>query len=318
MNADLRSLAGLGYPPKPYNQNANECMNSTIKGDLRKDTQGKLKMSEKDFVISLEKIVKRQETEVKLALIGKGEYRLKDEYKHLTLSEDLYWRKSVSQREAVFGKMLKEPLMSTMEEAMAGPNINSTHLDILDSFPSTTSTDINSIPSEILQSIFHDAKNISQTANGIVQMPGYDDSSSFFVINRVQKSDPFKVYRSKCASLFTCETKCHRYNSYKLCEHTIATSIYCDIFSDYIQKYKAKFSKLKGNLTAISLTGMPRNRGQKQKGTSVRKGKNNKTCTEVIDYLNPENPEKRNMLDLEQPFHLTFLAGLVKQEANWP
>lgn len=79
-------------------------MNSTIKGDLRKDTQGKLKMSEKDFVISLEKIVKRQETEVKLALIGKGEYRLKDEYKHLTLSEDLYWRKSVSQREAVFGK----------------------------------------------------------------------------------------------------------------------------------------------------------------------------------------------------------------------
>lgn len=31
---------------------------------------------------------------------------------------------------------------------------------------------------------------------------------------------------------------------------------------------------------------------KKQKGTSVRKGKNNKTCTEVIDYLNPENPEK--------------------------
>lgn len=84
---------------------------------------------------------------------------------------------------------------------------------------------------------------------------------------------------------------------------------------DYIQKYKAKFSKLKGNLTAISLTGKPRNRGQKQKGTSVRKGKNNKTCTEVIDYLNPENPEKRNMLDLQQPFHLTFLAGLVKKKA---
>lgn len=64
--------------------------------------------------------------------------------------------------------MLKEPLMSTMEEPMAGPSINCTQLDILDSYPSTTSTDINSIPSEIPQSIFHDAKNISQTANGIV------------------------------------------------------------------------------------------------------------------------------------------------------
>lgn len=48
-------------------------------------------------------------------------------------------------------------------------------------------------------------------------------------------------------------TKCHRYNSYKFCKHTIAISIYCNIFSDYIQQYKAKFSKLKGNLTAISL-----------------------------------------------------------------
>lgn len=57
---------------------------------------------------------------------------------------------------------------------------------------------------------------------------------------------------------------------------------------------------------------MPRNRGQKQKGTSVRKGKNNQTCTEVIDYLNPEE-KKRNMLDLEQYFYLTFLAGLVKK-----
>lgn len=56
MNADLRSLAGLGYPPKPYNRNANECMNSTIKGDLKKAIQGKLKMKEKDFVISLEKL----------------------------------------------------------------------------------------------------------------------------------------------------------------------------------------------------------------------------------------------------------------------
>lgn len=104
INADLRSLVGLGYPPQPYNQNANECMNSIIKGDLRKNEQGKLKMSEKDFVISLEKIVKRQETEVKLALIGKGEYRLKTEYQHLELTEDIYWRKSVNQREAIFEK----------------------------------------------------------------------------------------------------------------------------------------------------------------------------------------------------------------------
>lgn len=74
--------------------------------------------------------------------------------------------------------MLKEPLTSTMEEPMAGPRVSGSQLDILDSYPSTISTDINNIPYEILESIFHDAKNISQTANGIVQMPGCDDSSS--------------------------------------------------------------------------------------------------------------------------------------------
>lgn len=68
----------------------------------------------------------------------------------------------------LYFRMLKEPVMSTVEEPMAGPSINSTQLDILDSYPSTTSTDINSIPSEILQSIFNGAKNIPQTANGIV------------------------------------------------------------------------------------------------------------------------------------------------------
>lgn len=46
--------------------------------------------------------------------------------------------------------MLKEPLTSTMEEPMSGPRVSGSQLDILDSYPSTTSTDINNIPYEIL------------------------------------------------------------------------------------------------------------------------------------------------------------------------
>lgn len=53
----------------------------------------------------LKKNGKRQETEVKLALIGKGEYRLKDEYKYLELSEDLYWRKSARERQCLGSKL---------------------------------------------------------------------------------------------------------------------------------------------------------------------------------------------------------------------
>ena len=31
MTQDIRSMAGLGFPPDVYNQNANECMNSVLK-----------------------------------------------------------------------------------------------------------------------------------------------------------------------------------------------------------------------------------------------------------------------------------------------
>ena len=31
MTADVRAFSGLGFPPKMYNQNANECANSVIK-----------------------------------------------------------------------------------------------------------------------------------------------------------------------------------------------------------------------------------------------------------------------------------------------
>lgn len=205
--------------------------------------------------------------------------------------------------------MLREPLLSKGEEpGIEDRPVEEAAQSSLPSYPSAESTDITNIPFAILESIFQNAKIIFQSVNGIVQMPGCDDTSAFFVLNKNQTSDPFKVYKSKCTTLFTCEIKCHRYNCYKLCEHTVATAFYCHSLGDYIQQYKKKFSKNEGNLTTIALTGMPKNRGQKPKGTSIRKGRNNKTCTEVMDYAEP--PQKSN---LEQPFHLTFLAGLVKK-----
>ena len=35
MTAEIRSLVGLGYPPKPYTQNANECVNAVLKRGQR-------------------------------------------------------------------------------------------------------------------------------------------------------------------------------------------------------------------------------------------------------------------------------------------
>ncbi|XP_052086614.1 uncharacterized protein LOC127723937 [Mytilus californianus] len=106
MSPELRSICGLGFPPKTYTQNPNECINKVIKEDLTS------KCDAFDFAKKMEVKVKQQENEIKLALIGKGEYTLKPEYSHLKIEENLYWRKTSTQREAVFKKLLQAPLTS--------------------------------------------------------------------------------------------------------------------------------------------------------------------------------------------------------------
>lgn len=106
MSAELQSMCGLGFPPKLYNQNGNECINNVVKSD-KKAASSTTKLDPFDFVKIAEKTVKRQENEVKLALIGKGEYRLKEEYSHLCINEDLFFRKTACQRELVYKKLVQ-------------------------------------------------------------------------------------------------------------------------------------------------------------------------------------------------------------------
>ena len=68
MTAELRAMVGLGFPPKPYTQNANECINSIVKRG--RETRS---LSLKSIVQWLRSMVKDQEEQVKLSFIGSGE-----------------------------------------------------------------------------------------------------------------------------------------------------------------------------------------------------------------------------------------------------
>ena len=49
MTQSIRSMAGLGFPPEVYNQNANECMNSVLKRDTPMD---KKRIPVTEFIIA--------------------------------------------------------------------------------------------------------------------------------------------------------------------------------------------------------------------------------------------------------------------------
>ena len=80
MRSDIRASCGLGYPPKPYTQNANECINRWLKpGQVSKCK------TFTDVVKRLNDFAQDEEKQAELSLSGHGEWKLDE-----TLSSSKY------------------------------------------------------------------------------------------------------------------------------------------------------------------------------------------------------------------------------------
>ena len=73
MSSELRSMTGLGYPPKPYTQNANEYVNSVMKPRGYQKCKSII-----DVVNRTHDIIMKQEAQVNLSLVGQGEWTLNE------------------------------------------------------------------------------------------------------------------------------------------------------------------------------------------------------------------------------------------------
>ena len=86
MIAKTRTRCGLGNLPDEYNQNTNECMNSVLK---RLKSFRKLTVKETIELIQTE--VENQLEHLKLALIGKGQWRICQQFKSdLEITKEQY------------------------------------------------------------------------------------------------------------------------------------------------------------------------------------------------------------------------------------
>ena len=71
----LRSISGLGFPPKPYTQNPTESANNMVKRNLKKLSQIS------DVVRVLKRRVEEQVVLIQLSLMNQGEWKVAPEYK---------------------------------------------------------------------------------------------------------------------------------------------------------------------------------------------------------------------------------------------
>ena len=76
MRDEIRSVSGLGFPPKPYTQ----CQR--VKRNLKKLS----KIS--DVARELKKRVEKQELQMQLSLINQGEWKIASKYREYQISED--------------------------------------------------------------------------------------------------------------------------------------------------------------------------------------------------------------------------------------
>ena len=93
MRGEVRSIAGLDFPPKPYLQNANECINSVIKRQTQKHTTIAAVIREK------ENHVKNQEKQIELSLLGQEEWEIAPEYQESTIQENSFYQMTPKQRQ---------------------------------------------------------------------------------------------------------------------------------------------------------------------------------------------------------------------------
>ena len=90
--ASVRERSGLRKPPVKFTTNRCERSNGLIQDFLMRKQGSTGKCDEHSFAIALQELIEMQQRQAKLAIIGKGEYRLRKKFNHLFFQQ-MTWTK---------------------------------------------------------------------------------------------------------------------------------------------------------------------------------------------------------------------------------
>ena len=93
----VRQRAGLGCPSDKFTTNRSERTNGVLQDCVKREC-GTAKIDEYTLVKTLEKLVKSQKQELELAVLDKGEYQLRPEFRHLIVTGDKWAKMTNIQR----------------------------------------------------------------------------------------------------------------------------------------------------------------------------------------------------------------------------
>ena len=218
----VRERAGLCCPPDKFTTNRSEKTNGIIQDFVRGQNSGKkIPVDEYFFTSRLQQLVKIQKQEIELAVVGRGEYRLREPFRYLEVSTNEWSRMWDGQREEALLKIHT----ITVEEATSS-NVTgvtkalSNEQDAV--MKQIVSLGIDWLPHEILSSMVTKANSLAKDEKSVVAQ-----SSETVIVK--SNSDPRKLHIVNIYpnSKGNCDN-CLGFTSSLICAHVVAACIYQD------------------------------------------------------------------------------------------
>ena len=271
---------GLGFPPDSFTSNRSEKTNSLLQDFVSQESNGKKKVDEFSFASSLEKLVKIQKQDVELAVVGRGEYKLREQYQHLEVSPSEWSRMREDQRKVALEKIhtfeIQEMQTSSVTKAMNA--LQSGEHPVMRKM---ASLGIDWIPRDVLSSMDDKANSLIKEEHSVI----FRNSETVVVSSKSNPRNPhvvnlFANAKAEC-------TNCPGFAAFSICSHTFAACLATDRSRDYL-RWLVSTKRNSGvvNLSAAVTYGMPKRRGKKgERAPWKRSVTKQKPVTTVVSRL---------------------------------
>ena len=289
MIAVVREECGLGSPPTAFTTNASETANYLLK---HKVNYKKSELSE--FLTKLRQLIEDQQREVEKAIIGRGKFELRSQYRSWYVPETKWFSMSQSQRTSHLNKFAAASLSDVNES-----EINELCIGRDNTLSSTLSVHVDSFASEVriprpcLEGIWSKAAELLKTKNAISQAPGVVGGK--FVLSYSGKRPHLVV--PKKGGTFACDADCPNWKALGVCAHAIAVAEQNQNLPKQIKALKQ--AKKNPKITSFAEATMPKGRGRKGNVAPRRKSKSDSATVEMT-IENPALSEQYSQIQQQQ------------------
>ena len=283
----VREDAGLGCPPQSFTTNASETANFILKNKVDYKQNQLL-----EFVEKLKQVIDDQEKEVEKAVIQRGKYRFKSEYKYLEVPEGQWYKMTPQQRKKCLDRIAHASVTGVSDT----PTIDSSPFPTSETpLGAVLAVDVHEVASEVtiplacIQGIWTKATKLLSTAGSTVPAPGHCTEARL-VLSRSGKR-PHLVLPCKAGG-FKCDSDCANFKSLGICSHTVVVAHLNGQLSEFVARIKK--AKKKPNLMKIATHDIPSGTGRKGSRPPRKRARNESIETRVERFSTTPGPSSQS------------------------